>query len=118
MSDEMYRRGQIDALTKFAAADARQLSALMSGVSPAAGGLSAALTAPDGESLSRGFRTGLGAYGGQTLGGNVGGSLGTLLAFAANKDPQLYTMIGEQFGRMGGGALGGHIGYTSSLARE
>lgn len=111
MSSEMYRRGQSDALYKFAAADVHKLVTSLSALTPSAGALAAGMTAPEGKELGYTLRTGLGATGGKHLGASAGEGLGEILAVLMHKDPALYKALGSSLGAGIGSATGGHVGH-------
>lgn len=111
MSPEMYRRGQIDALQKFAATDVHDLVTSLSALTPAAGAMASGMTAPEGKGIGYATRTGLGAVGGRAVGEMGGVGVGEILAALLNKNPALYREVGGSLGRLVGGATGGHVGH-------
>ena len=112
MLNEMYRRGQMDALEKFAATDVHTLVSALSALDPNAGAMVAGMTAPDGGVLGHLFRTGVGAHGGKALGTGFGQSVGGLIAMLLKQNPKALREIGGQLGGMAGGATGGHVGHN------
>lgn len=114
MHHGMYRRGQAAALQKFAGVNARELSALMGAIHPAAGGIAGLVTAPEGEGIPHGVATGVGSFGGQLVGERFGEGAGEALGLLLGKNPQLLASIGRSLGRSAGGFTGGYFGHGAA----
>lgn len=104
-----YTAGQRAAFEKFAS-DADTMISLLGAASPAAAGVGAGFTAPEGYGVGHAARTGAGALAGSTVGESGGEAAGALLARLLKQDPQLFERIGGQLGKRVGGGLGAHAG--------
>lgn len=111
---DAYIQGAKTCLIKFgydSSANDRLIAAL-GAVSPAAAGVGAGMTAPEGYMLGSAARTGLGATGGQ-FAGEAGGELaGRVLAGLLKQNPELFSSIGARAGKHLGSAVGADVGNT------
>ena len=89
-----------------------RLIAALGAVGPAAAGVGAGMTAPDGYALGTAARTGLGATGGQYAGEAGGELLGRVLAGLLKQNPNTFGDVGSRVGKHVGGAVGADVGNT------
>lgn len=99
------------AVTKLSSSNDRLIAAL-GAVSPAAAGVGAGMTAPDGYALGTSARTALGATGGQFAGEAGGEVAGRMLAGLLKQNPELFGDIGARAGKHLGSAVGADVGNT------